>query len=423
MLEPQGAKSRSVLISGASIAGPALAYWLDRYGFDVTVVERADAIRSGGYPIDVRGTAIDVVERMGVLPQLRSAHIDTRKLTFLDADGNPIATIVPEDLAGGVTGRHVELPRGELTSALYDLSRDRKVRYRFNDCIDALHDDGAGVDVRFSSGAEQRFDIVIGADGMHSNTRALVFGPEAPFNRYLGFCFNLFSLPNDLGLSHEAAVYAEPGRAAGVYAVGGSHTLLAFLNFATDEPPFHSHIDVDKQRQRTAEIFRHGGWQIPRLVAAMLRADDLFFDTVSQIHMPRWWSGRVALAGDAAHAPSFLSGQGTSLALVGAYVLAGELAAHADPVDAFASYERIARPFMEANQALALRKGGSLLMPRTREELDARNAALAAMQASQKAPSRAEQSSQVHNALRLPDYTRRLHEEPRKVVLGIRGKD
>jgi 2-polyprenyl-6-methoxyphenol hydroxylase-like FAD-dependent oxidoreductase len=293
MPETQGAKSRSVLISGASIAGPALAYWLDRYGFDVTILERADAIRSGGYPIDVRGVAIDVVERMGVLSQLRSAHIDTRKLTFVDADGHPIAAIAPEDLAGGATGRHIELPRGALTSVLYDLTRDRKVRYRFDDSIEALADDGAGVDVRFRSGAEQRFDIVIGADGMHSNTRALAFGPEAPFNRYLGFCFNLFSAPNDAGFSHEAVIYAEPGRAAGVYAVGDSRMLQAFLIFAADEPPFHSHTDVAAQRQRTAKIFSPGGWDVPRLVAAMQRADDLFFDTVSQIHcragLPAGW--------------------------------------------------------------------------------------------------------------------------------------
>ena len=413
MFKAQGAKSRSVLISGASIAGPALAYWLNQYGFDVTVVERADAIRSGGYPIDVRGTAIDVVERMGVLPQLRAAHVDTGKLRFVDADGNTIATITPEYLAGGTTDRHIELPRGELASILYDLTRDGQARYRFNDFIEALHDDGAGVDVRFKSGAEQRFDIVIGADGMHSNTRALVFGPEAPFIRYLGFCFNLFSMPNNAGLSHEAVVYAEPGRVTGVYAVGDSRTLLVFLNFAADEPPFQSNTDVDKQRQRTAETFRHGGPIFRRSVEAMLRADDLFFDTVSQIHMPRWSSGRVALVGDAAHAPSFLSGQGSSLALVGAYVLAGELAVHSDPADAFASYERITRPFMEANQALA-KKGGSLLMPRTQEELDARNATLAAMQTSGKAASYSDHSRQVHNSLRLPDYTRWLHEERRK---------
>jgi 2-polyprenyl-6-methoxyphenol hydroxylase-like FAD-dependent oxidoreductase len=403
----RGAKPRrqTVLISGASIAGPALAYWLDRYGFDVTVVERADTIRSGGYPIDMRGPAVDVVERMGMLPQLRAAHIDTQKLTFVDADGTVIAALMPEVLTGGVAGRDIELPRGALTSVMYELTRARPIRYRFKDSIHALGDDGAGIDVRFRSGAQQRFDIVIGADGLHSHTRALAFGPEAPFHRYLGFCFNLFSLPNDLGLSHEAVVYAEPGYVAGVYAVGDGDTLQAFLNFAAAEPPFLAHADIDAQRRRTAAIFARGGWQVPRLVEAMQSAADLFFDTVSQIHMPRWSCGRVALVGDAAHATSFLSGQGSSLALVGAYVLAGELATHADPVEAFASYERLTRPFMEANQALALRKGGSLLMPRTQQEVDTRNATFAAMQASGKPPPRAEQSRQVHSSLKLPDYT------------------
>jgi 2-polyprenyl-6-methoxyphenol hydroxylase-like FAD-dependent oxidoreductase len=190
----------------------------------------------------------------GRASQLRAAHVDTGKLRFVDADGNTIATITPEYLAGGTTDRHIELPRGELASILYDLTRDGLARYRFNDSIEALHDDGAGVDVRFKSGTEQRFDIVIGADGMHSNTRALVFGPEAPFIRYLGFCFNLFSMPNNAGLSHEAVVYAEPGRVTGVYAVGDSRTLLVFLNFAADEPPFQSNTDVDKQRQRKRKL-------------------------------------------------------------------------------------------------------------------------------------------------------------------------
>jgi 2-polyprenyl-6-methoxyphenol hydroxylase-like FAD-dependent oxidoreductase len=394
---------RTVLISGASIAGPALAYWLDRYGFDVTVVERADAIRSGGYPIDVRGTAIDVVERMGLLPQLQAAHIDTRRLTFVDASGAPIGVVRHEVLSGDVCGRDVELPRGARTALLYELTRDRAIRYRFNDSIDALEDDGTGVDVRFKSGAQGRFDIVVGADGHHSNTRALVFGPEAPFSRYLGYCFNLFSSPNDGGLAHEAVIYAEPGRMAGVYAVGNSDTLHAFLTFAADEPPFHSQPDADKQRRRTAEVFADGGWEVPRLVEAMQRSDDLFFDTVGQIHMPCWSSGRVVLVGDAAHAPSFLSGQGTSLALVGAYVLAGELATHADPAGAFASYERITRPFAEANQALAS-SGRSILLPRSQEELDRRNRALVTGEFSAGRGEYAAKRRQVYNSLKLPDY-------------------
>jgi 2-polyprenyl-6-methoxyphenol hydroxylase-like FAD-dependent oxidoreductase len=397
---------KKVLISGASIAGPALAYWLCRYGFDVTVVERAAAVRSGGYPIDVRGTAISVVERMGLLSQLQAAHIDTRRLTFVDARGEPIAVLSPQALAGGVSGRHIELPRGALTSLLYEHTQNGTIRYRFSDSIDALEDDGAGVDIRFKNGEQDRFDIVVGADGLHSNTRALVFGPEEPFNRYLGRCFNLFSLPNFGDLSHEAIIYSEPGRTAAVYAVGNSETLLALLTFGADEAPFLSHPDIDKQRQRTAEIYAGDGWEVPRLIEALQSADDLYLDTVSQIHMPRWSSGRVALVGDAAYAPSFLSGQGTSLALVGAYVLAGELATHSKPAEAFASYERIVRPFVEANQALAS-SGGSLLLPRSQEELDRRNRALAGAEFSTDSGEYAAKRRQVHNSLELPDYDHR----------------
>jgi 2-polyprenyl-6-methoxyphenol hydroxylase-like FAD-dependent oxidoreductase len=395
--------NRKVLISGASIAGLALAYWLDRYGFDVTVVERADAVRSGGYPIDVRGTAIDVVERMGLLSQLQAAHIATRRLTFVDASGAPIAVLSPEALAGGVSGRHIELPRGALTSVLFEHTQNGAIRYRFSNSIDALGDDGVGVDTRFKNGEQDRFDIVVGADGLHSNTRDLVFGPEGQFSRYFGRCFGLFSLPKFGDLSHEAIIYSEPGRTAAVYAVGNSETLHAFLTFGADEAPFLSQPDIHKQRQRTAEIFAGGGWEVPRLIDALHRANDFYFDTVSQIHMPCWFSGRVALVGDAAYAPSFLSGQGTSLALVGAYVLAGELATHSTPAEAFACYERIVRPFVEANQALAS-SGGSILLPGSQEELDRRNRALAGTEFSADGGAYAAKRRQVHSSLTLPDY-------------------
>ncbi len=400
---------RSVLISGASIAGPALAYWLDRYGFEVTVVERAATIRSGGYPIDIRGTAIEVVERMGLRAEIDAAHIASRDLTFVDAAGTVVATLSIYDLMGNETNRDVELPRGVLTGLLYDLTRDSRVHYRFEDSIEALEDDGSSVDVRFRSGECHRYDVVIGADGLHSNTRRLAFGPEAPFSRYLGSTFNLFSVPNDLGLSHGAMVYAEPGRAAVVMAVRDSPELFAMLTFATQAPPFGAHPDKAEQISRTAAVFAGGGWEVPRLLDAMARSDDLYFDTVSQIRMPGWSRGRVALVGDAAYAPSFRSGQGTSLALVGAYVLAGELASHDDPADAFAAYERTLRPFVEANQALAIKADGEdLLLPRTAEELAARNRKLAAIEPGQSAGDLSGEARGAHNALRLPDYDRAL---------------
>jgi 2-polyprenyl-6-methoxyphenol hydroxylase-like FAD-dependent oxidoreductase len=341
---------------------------------------------------------------MALLPQLQAAHIDTRKFSFVDAQGTPIRVITPGALFGEESSRDIELPRGTLTSLLYGLTRNGAIRYRFSDSIAELKDDGAGVDVRFKSGERGRFDIVVGADGLHSNTRGLVFGPEEQFIRYLGRCFNLFSMPNYAGFSHEGIIYAEPGRMACIYAVGDRDTVYAMLTFISDEAPSFSHRDIDEQRKWTAEAFANSsGWEIPRLVEGMQHDDDLFFDTVSQIHMPRWSSGRVVLVGDAAHAPSFISGQGTSIALVGAYILAEELATHADPAEAFASYERTARPFMEANQALAT-SGGPILFPRTQEELDLRNRALAAGESPADGGDRAAKQRQIHTSLKLPNY-------------------
>jgi 2-polyprenyl-6-methoxyphenol hydroxylase-like FAD-dependent oxidoreductase len=336
---------------------------------------------------------------------VKAAHIASRSLTFVDANGKTVGAVPFYDLAGSETA-DVELPRGELTTLLYGQTKDCTVRYRFEDSIDGLDDDGAGVDVRFRSGERERYDIVIGADGLHSNTRRLVFGPEAPFNRYLGSAFNLFSMPNDLGLSHGAIIYSEPGRTAGVYAVRNNPELFVFLIFASEAPPFSAQPDAAAQIERTAALFAGGGWEVPRLLDALRRADDLFFDTVSQIHMPRWSKGRVGLVGDSAFAPSFRSGQGTSLALVGAYVLAGELAAHDDPANAFAAYERLLRPFVEANQALALKERGDLLLPRTQADLDSRNHMLAAMGAGGSDDDSSTKAKAVHNALALPDYSR-----------------
>ncbi|MBO0998919.1 FAD-dependent monooxygenase [Bacillus sp. SD075] len=391
----------TVLISGASIAGPTLAYWLCKYGFDVTVVELAGTIRGGGYPIDIRGTAIDVVEQMGILEQLQADHINSQKITFLNPDGGIAGVIKPEELTGGEEGRDIEMPRGSLTESLFDLTKSQPIRYQFNDSITALNDDGTGVDVIFKSGLRSRFDIVIGADGLHSNTRRLTFGEEEQFSRYLGYCFNGFSIPNDLGLSHESVTYATPGRIAVLSASGDSDTLHAFLTFASEQPPFSKKHDANKQRKLTAEIFAESGWEIPRLVKAMLESDDLYYDVVSQIHMPRWSSGRVTLVGDSAYAPSFMAGQGSSLALVGAYILAGELASHEEHGKAFAAYENIMRPFVEANQALA-GPGAAFLFPRTSEEIKVRNQALSALQSSdhENMPG----DGDVHSSLRLPNY-------------------
>ncbi|GAA2465075.1 FAD-dependent monooxygenase [Streptomyces sp. SID6137] len=395
---------RRVLISGASIAGPALAHWLDHYGFEVTVVEKAPTVRGGGYAIDIRGTAREAVDRMGLLPRLRAAHVDTQRITFIDAAGETVGSLAPEQMTGGAAGLDLEVRRGDLADALYTPLRDR-VEFLFEDSIATLDDDGDAVHVVFDSGAHRSFDLVIGADGLHSNTRRLVFGPEEPFHRYLGHVFAGFTLPNEFGLVHEAAIWNEPGRSAVLYAHEPSDRLHGFLTFTRETPPFEAFRDPRAQRDLAADRFPEQVWHLPRLVTAMREADDLFFDIVSQIHLPTWSHGRVALAGDAAHATSFLSGQGSSVALVGAYILAGELATHAGHQEAFAAYERRLRPFAERNQALAT-GGGTVVTPTTREQLEARNTLVRDPGSAARAlvTSGAEEGRAAHSGLVLPDY-------------------
>ena len=387
---------KTVLISGASIAGPALAFWLQRSGFAVTIVEKAPELRVGGYPIDVRGTALDAVERMGILPRLRDLHISTRRLTFLDADGGEIVALAPNDVVGGIDGEDLEIRRGDLIQTLYDLVRD-DVEVRFGDTVETLADHPGGVDVTFRSGHRYTYDVVIGADGLHSRTRELVFGDEAPFHHYLGYSFAGFTMPNDFGLFREGLAWSTPGKGAAMYAVLDSEEVHGFLVFARPEPPMEAFRDPEAQRDLIARTFDGEGWEIPRLVAAMREADDLFFDVISQIHLPRWSAGRVALVGDAAHAPSFLTGQGTSLALVGAYVLGHALATIPDHAAAFAAYENRVRGFVEANQAL-VGTGQSTLFPATAEALERRNAALRQLTTVPRTP------RPEHSAFTLPDF-------------------
>ena len=359
----------TVLISGASIAGPSLAYWLNRCGFRPTVVEKASTVRPGGYPIDLRGVAVEVIDRMGLLSQVRAAHIATRRATCVDSRGRRMARVELANLSG--TGHDVELPRGRLASLLYDATRE-DVEYMFDDSISSLEQTEEGVRVTFRSGAQRTFGLVVGADGLHSNVRGLTFGAEAQFHRYLGYYFVGFSVDTDFGLDSEVVMHNRPGRMAALYAVRNQRRPNALLAFAVKER-IDRRLSVAEQFELVERAFAGDGWEVPRLLAAMRTADDLFFDSVSQIRMPSWTKGRVALVGDAGYAPSFLSGQGSSLAVVGAYQLAAALAAAGgDHRVAFPAYERSMRHFVEQNQQLALKASGAMI-PRTTAGLWLRN--------------------------------------------------
>lgn len=352
-----------VLISGASVAGPALAYWLHRHGAEVTVVEQAAAVRDGGYPIDIRGTAVEVADRMGLLPALRAAHIGTRRITMTDRAGRTITSFDPAELSGDRDGADLEVPRGELTALLYAATRD-DVEYLFGDSIATLTPHADRVEVTFAAAGPRTFDYVVGADGLHSHTRGLAFGPERDYHHYLGYCFAGFTAPNPGGLAHEAVLQNAPGRLAALYAVGEQPWVHALLAFTCPQPPRRQR--PEEVHEQVARAFAGLAGEVPRLVAALREADDLYFDTVSQIRMPAWVAGRVALVGDAAYAPSFLTGQGTSLALAGAYVLAAELGNGTLP-----AYEARMRDYVTRNQALV--DGAGLLLPRTPGRLWLRN--------------------------------------------------
>lgn len=385
-----------VLISGAGIAGLTLAYWLHRYGFAVTVVEKAGAPRTGGYPIDVRGTAVEVVRRMGLLPSLRHAHIDSRRFTFLNADGAVVASVHPHAVAGTIEGRDLEVGRGDLTAALSTSVRD-DVEFLFDDAIDTLDQSTCGVDVTFLGGDQRAFDLVVGADGAHSRTRELLLGPEERFHHDLGYRFAVFTMPNILRLSHELTMWNTPGRAVALYATGGDNDdLHAFLNLHQPEPPFDALRDSVTRQDLFATAFADAGWEVPRVLNAMREADDLFLDTAGQIRVPTWSSGRVALVGDAAYAPSFLTGQGTSLALVGAYMLANALATNRDHIRAFTAYEHDTREFVTMNQALV--DNGAALFPTTARGLEQRDTRLRALVTMPPTATRA-----AHSVLTLPD--------------------
>ncbi|MFD8386457.1 FAD-dependent monooxygenase [Streptomyces sp. NPDC059679] len=340
-------KNRNVLISGASIAGPALAYWLHRHGFNPTIVERAPALRDGGYAVDFRGEAhLSILRRMGILDDLERARTGMGSMSYVNSAGKPVSEM-PADLFAG----DLEILRGDLARILYDATKEY-TEYVFGDSVTSLTEDPDGVTVTFERSAPRRFDLVIGADGLHSNTRRLAFGPEEQFVKHLGVHCAIFTTANHLGLDHTGHAYRTAGRLVAMYSARHNTEAKAVFYFASPKQDLDRR-DVARQQAAVTEHFTGNGWQSERLLHDMRHAPDFYFDSVGQVHMDSWTRGRIALLGDAAYCPSSLSGMGSGLALVGAYVLAGELAAaHGDHHVAFARYEEEMREYATGCQKM-----------------------------------------------------------------------
>ncbi|GAA0453312.1 monooxygenase [Paractinoplanes deccanensis] len=322
-----------VLISGAGIAGPALAFWLHRAGADVTVIEKAPALRPGGQAVDVRGVARGVVERMGLMPEVVAGRVDERGVALVDARGRRLAEMPAHLFGGEGIVAEIEISRGDLSRILVEATATM-ADYRFGDRITELTPDGRAT---FHSGGTERYDVVVGADGVHSGVRALAFGPESQFVRPLGGYGALFTVPDPGGLDHWFLMYNAPGGRVASIRPSRDGLAKASLNFLSTTR--YGRLSRAEQQRLITDNLRGAGWRTDELLAAMPHAEDFFFDSVDQVRVDKWSRGRVVLLGDAGYCGSPLAGLGTSMSLVGAYVLAGELATHADPGAAFTAYQ------------------------------------------------------------------------------------
>jgi len=363
-------KNKRVLISGASLAGPTLAFWLARYGFRPTVVENAPRLRQGGNGIDVRGQAIEVAERMGIMLQIRAAATDVVGMSFVDGANRSVARIDMRAIQRKQGSGEVEIMRGDLAAIVYEITRNDG-EYIFGDSIKALEQTNDGVTVCFEGGATRQFDLVIGADGMHSTVRRLAFGPESQFIRYMQHYFAFANADPALGEDRWMTIYNEPGKMAGVYRSGNHAGAKAYFAFRRRAPLTYDYRDVEEQKRLLSEAFAGMPWRVPELLDSALADPDFYFDALSQVRMPSWSSGRIALVADAAHCASPVAGAGAMLALIGAYRLAGELAAAGGAHQvAFRRYEEGYREMVERTQSQLFI---GLLVPKSHTGIWARN--------------------------------------------------
>ena len=362
-----------VLVVGAGIAGPTLAFWLHKAGHEVTIVEHAQELRSGGYLVDFWGAGFDVAERMGIVPQLQQRGYVMTEARAVNRDGHRVASFKPEAIMGSVE-RYLSLARSDLSAVIYE-ALGGAAELILGDTVADLADEGNRVRVSFESGRTVHYDLVIGADGLHSRVRQLAFGPEEDFEKYLGMVVGAFEAK---GYPHRDELIAMMYAGVGFQAVRLSlrdDTTLFLLSVRHD-----GHVPADRWGQESLlrAKLADRGWEVPAMLDLMATAKDFYFDSVSQIRMPSWATGRVALVGDAAACTSFLAGQGSALAMVEAYTLGAELASGSGHREAFARYHARLAQLLRSKQDAA--EGlGLAFAPKNRLQLLARNTVMRLM--------------------------------------------
>ncbi|AWG24760.1 FAD-dependent monooxygenase [Flavobacterium kingsejongi] len=340
-------RKKRVIVSGASIAGPTLGFWLAKYGFDVTIVERSKALRMGGQNLDIRGAGRAIVRMMGIEQDILAANTGEIGLQFVNRN-NEVKAAFPTDGASSFTSE-AEILRGDLVNILYNSTKN-EVKYVFGKYITAVQQDTNTVEVTFSDDTKEVFDLLIAADGVRSTTRTLLFGEE-PEIKFVGLYNAWYTIPKTARDTRWARWYTAPGSRVMLLRPDNHGTTRASFSFLSDDKSYQN-LSNDDQKKILKDKLSGAGWEEARLMKEMETNDDVYFDGISQVHAPRWFNGRAGMIGDAAYCPTPLTGMGTTLAIVGAYLLAGELSRHATHEEAFAAYEKRMRPFVEKIQKL-----------------------------------------------------------------------
>ena len=339
-----------VLISGGGVAGYTLAYWLHHHGFEPVVIERAEQNHSDGYGIEFVGTGWDVADKMGLVPELERHRIVVEDTVIKNVEGESTAEIDLSILYGDAESarKSIALDRSVLVGVLYAAIAD-SVEVRFATSIQTIDASADAVEVTYRDGSRESYDLLVGADGYRSNVRAQVFGPHEQFSQCLGYSTGAFYLANDGRFARNSVMYLQPDLMASVVARDEARLLV---NVTYKEPKPERMPNAAKRGAIAAHAVEEG-WFARDLLANLDEDAPVFLDSMGQIQMPKWSMGRVALVGDAAYCMSALSGQGTSMAMGGAYLLAQMLSQHEDPTEAFAAYEATLRPHIEDTQKKA----------------------------------------------------------------------